>query len=787
MAELDTLALPVLPLTTGVVLPNTVVTLTLDSAEARAAIAAAEGGDGRLLLVPRIDGRYARVGTVAHVEESGELPGGVAAAILRGQHRAALGAGVAGTGSALWVEATEVLDPAPTPRTEELGRELRGVLSVLGERRRSRRLPELLRTTTEPGALVDGYGAWSDLPTERKLELLETIDVEARVERGLALARDALAEHELAEKIRHEVTDGMEKTQREFLLRQQLQAIRKELGEDDGGDVVSEYRERLAAQDVPDAVRAAVEREVDRLERTGEQSPEHGWIRTWLDTILDLPWGVRSEERLDVGAARGILDSDHTGLDDVKDRIVEYLAVRKLRAERGLDDSHESARRGSGLILALVGPPGVGKTSLGESVARATGREFVRVALGGVRDEAEIRGHRRTYVGARAGRIVRALEEAGTMNPVILLDEVDKLGSDWRGDPSSALLEVLDPAQNHTFRDHYLEVDLDLSGVLFLATANVAETIPGPLLDRMEVVRLDGYTEDEKVGIARDHLLARQRERNGLGAEEVVVSDAALRTIVTGYTREAGVRGLERELGKLLRKVAASVAAGDGDGDGGTGDGAAAGPRRLEPDDVTGLLGRPRFFAEEVAQRTAAPGVATGLAVTGTGGDVLFVEATPLEGEAGLQLTGQLGDVMKESAEIALSYVKAHREELGVDAEALRHRFHVHVPAGAIPKDGPSAGVTMTSALVSGLTGRPVRKDVGMTGEVTLQGRVLPIGGVKQKVLAAQRAGLTTVILPARNGPDLEDVPEAVRQQMTFHLAEDVTQVLDWALEPAPN
>jgi len=778
MAELDTLALPVLPLTSGVVLPNTVVTLTLDGDEARAAVAAATGGDGRLLLVPRLDGRYARVGTVATVEESGELPGGVAAAILRGQHRATLGAGVAGTGAALWVEADEVVDPDPTPRVEELGRELRGVLSVLGERRRSRRLPELLRTTSDPGALVDGYGAWSDLPTERKLELLETVDVEARVARGLELAREALAEQELADRIRHEVTDGMEKTQREFLLRQQLQAIRKELGEDGDGDVVGEYRDRVAAADLPDGVREAVAREVDRLERTGEQSPEHGWIRTWLDTILDLPWGKRSEERLDVPAARAILDADHTGLDDVKDRVVEYLAVRKLRAERGLDDAHESARRGSGLILALVGPPGVGKTSLGESVARATGREFVRVALGGVRDEAEIRGHRRTYVGARAGRVARALTEAGTMNPVILLDEVDKLGADWRGDPSSALLEVLDPAQNHTFRDHYLEVDLDLSGVLFLATANVAETIPGPLLDRMEVVRLDGYTEDEKVAIARDHLLERQRARNGLADGEVEIGDEALRAIVTRYTREAGVRNLERELGKLLRKLAAGIAEAE-PGDGGAGAG-----KEVGPEQVRELLGRPRFTAEEVADRTAAPGVATGLAVTGTGGDVLFVEATPLDGEPGLQLTGQLGDVMKESAEIALSYAKAHREDLGVDRDAVGRRFHVHVPAGAIPKDGPSAGVTMTSAIVSGLTGRPVRKDVGMTGEITLQGRVLPIGGVKQKVLAAQRAGLTTVILPARNEPDLDDVPEAVREQMTFHLADDVTQVLTWALEP---
>ena len=418
----------------------------------------------------------------------------------------------------------------------------------------------------------------------------------------------------------------------------------------------------------------------------------------------------------------------------------------------------------------------MGKTSLGESVARATGREFVRVALGGVRDEAEIRGHRRTYVGALPGRIARAFKEAGTMNPVILLDEVDKLGADWRGDPSSALLEVLDPAQNHTFRDHYLDVDLDLSGVLFLATANVMDTIPGPLLDRLELVRLDGYTEDEKVVIARDHLLARQRERNGLGEDEVTVDDGALRTVVADYTREAGVRNLERELGKLLRKTAAKIASGE-----------VTPPVAVGADDVPALLGRQRFFAEEVRERTSAAGVATGLAVTGTGGDVLFVEATSIPGEPGLTLTGQLGDVMKESAEIALSYIRANSEALDVDGEALDHRrFHVHVPAGAVPKDGPSAGVTMTTALVSRLTGRPVRADVGMTGEVTLQGRVLPIGGLKQKVLAAQRAGLTTVVLPARNGPDLEDVPESVREQMTFHLAEDVTQVLDWALEPAP-
>ncbi|MBV8305755.1 MAG: endopeptidase La, partial [Acidimicrobiia bacterium] len=542
------------------------------------------------------------------------------------------------------------------------------------------------------------------------------------------------------------------------------------LGEGDGDEAEERYRTWLAEVDAPDAVKAAVERELGRLERTSEQSPEQGWIRTWLDTVVELPWGVRSDDRLQVAEARAILDADHNGLDDVKDRIVEYLAVRKLRVDRGLAASSE---RGAGAILALVGPPGVGKTSLGESVARALGRKFARVSLGGARDEAEIRGHRRTYVGAMPGRIARALKEAGTMNPVLLLDEVDKLGSDWRGDPSSALLEVLDPAQNHTFRDHYLEVELDLSEVLFIATANVADTIPGPLLDRMEVIRLDGYTEDEKLAIARDHLLGRQLERNGLDADEVSLTDDAIKAVVADYTREAGVRQLERELGKVLRKVATKLAAGD-----------AQAPVAVEGGDIRTYLGRPRFFLE-APERTSVPGVATGLAVTGTGGDVLFVEATAMPGEPGLAVTGQLGDVMKESSEIALSYVRSHADALDLGDDAFeKRRFHLHVPAGAVPKDGPSAGVTMTTALVSLLSGRPVRSTVGMTGEVTLQGRVLPIGGVKQKVLAAHRAGLTEVVLPARNGPDLDDVPEAVREAMQFHLADDVTQVLEWALEP---
>lgn len=787
-------ALPVLPLTSGVVLPNTVATLTLDTDEARIAVAAANDGGGQVLLVPRLDGQFARVGTVAKVEESGELPNGVQAAILRGRHRARLGAAITGTGGALWINVDEAPDPEPTEASAELGRELRGVLSVLAERRHSRRLPELLRSTTDPGVLADGFGAWSELPRERLVELLETVDVEARVRLVLEWARESLAEHEVAARIRDEVGEGMDRQQREFVLRRQLAAIRKELGEGDDGDAVGEYRNRVSERDLPDDVRTAFDREVDRLERTGEQSPEQGWIRTWLDTILELPWGVRSDAPVDIVAARAVLDADHTGLEEVKDRIIEALAVAKLRAERGAGSS------GNGLILALVGPPGVGKTSLGESVARATGREFVRVAFGGVADEAEIRGHRRTYVGAAPGRIVRALIEAKTMNPVILLDEVDKLRSDWRGDPTSALLEVLDPAQNHTFRDHYLEVDLDLSEVLFLATANVLDTIPAPLLDRMEVVRLDGYTEDEKVAIARDHLFGRQRDQNGLTEEEITVSDDALRRIVTDYTREAGVRNLERELAKLVRKVAAKVAvptaSDDTPGAPETSDGSEPSqvPRvfDIEADDLSEHLGRSRFFSEQADERTDTPGTATGLAVTGAGGDVLFVEASSVStgssDDVGLTLTGQLGDVMKESAEIALTYVRAHADELGVDPAALTgRRFHLHVPAGAVPKDGPSAGVTMITALVSLLTDRPVASEVAMTGEVTLAGRVLPIGGVKQKVLAAQRAGLTTVVLPAKNGPDLDDVPEAVRDAMTFRLAATVEDVLGWALDSAPE
>ncbi len=778
MAELEAqTTLPLLTLTSGVVLPGMVFTLALETEEARVAVEAARGVGGRLVVVPQVEGRYASIGVVARVLEEGELPGGGKAAAVEGVARAEMGTAVPGTGRALWVQVEPVVAPEAGPTVVELAREYRAVLENILLTRGARRMAERLRAVHDPSEIADLAGYSPDLSLEDKVQVLETIDLTERLRLVLGWARETLADLALRDQIKASVEEGMERTQREFILRRQLEAIRKELGElsDDPSLAAApgDYRARLEdlGESISEKTARAIAKEIDRFERTSEQSPERGWIQSWLDTVFELPWGLESEDRLDIGTAAEILDEDHEGLREVKDRILEHLAVRKLQLERGLG---LSSGRGAGAILALVGPPGVGKTSLGESVARALGRKFVRVSLGGVRDEAEIRGHRRTYVGAQPGRFVRALKEAGTINPVVLLDEVDKLGSDFRGDPSSALLEVLDPAQNHTFTDHYLEVELDLSRVLFIATANVAETIPGPLYDRMEVTNLDGYTDEEKLAIARKHLLPRQIGRAALRDEELSVSDEALRRVASDYTREAGVRSLERELGRLARKVATKLAASP-----------TAGPVLVSAEDVRPWLGRPRFFFE-AADRTAVPGVATGLAVTGAGGDVLYVEAGALEGAEGLSLTGQLGDVMKESAEIALSYVRSHATELGLDPARLSgRRFHVHVPAGAVPKDGPSAGITITTALVSLFSDRPVRSVVGMTGEVTLQGRVLPIGGVKQKVLAAWRSGLREVVLPARNSDDLEDVPEQVRSQMTFHLASNVGEVLEAALEPA--
>jgi ATP-dependent Lon protease len=789
-----------IPLDDTVVFPTMDINLPVDAT-----------GEDRVLLVPRRAhspspkgegwvGEYAKVGTIANVTGTIRLPGGARGASLESVARGVIsGSAESDAQGRLRVEVTEHPDAKPVDkRTRELEREYRAVVEeILEERGADDRVGAFLRSVVDPGPLADTAGYSPDLNFDQKVRILETLDVTERLELALELQRERLTELQVRRRIRDDVESGAQKQQREYFLRQQMESIRKELGEDEGS-VTDEYRTKIAESGMPDAVREQAERELDRLERTGEQSGESSMIRTYLDWLISVPWSKRSDEMLDPVHAREVLDADHAGLEDVKDRITEYIAVRKLRQERGMGDvagrSQEPAsgrlddapsespvpatvrrNRDYGAILTLIGPPGTGKTSIGESIARATGREFVRMSLGGVRDEAEIRGHRRTYIGALPGRLVRALRDAGTMNPVIMLDEVDKVGADWRGDPSAALLEVLDPAQNHAFRDHYLDIEIDLSQVLFIATANVAETIPGPLLDRMEVIRFDGYTVAEKTAIARDYLWPRQRERNGLREDEVTVRDDVLRLVVAEYTREAGVRQLERELGKLLRKSATKIASDE-----------TVAPVTVDVDAVRDALGRQKVF-QEAAARTAVPGVATGLAVTGVGGDVLFIEANAMKGKGGLTLTGQLGDVMKESARIALTYVRAHAADLGIDEDAFEEReFHVHVPAGAIPKDGPSAGVTMTTALASLLSGRPVRHTVGMTGEVTLQGRVLPIGGLKQKVLAAHAAGLEEVILPERNRADLDDVPQDVREAMTFHPVMTIGEVLEKALEPAP-
>jgi ATP-dependent Lon protease len=747
------------PLEDVVVFPGMSLTLAIEA-----------GDEERVLLVPRHESEFADVGTVAEITDKVRLPGGGRAFALQGLHRGVAGAAQTLPDGRLFVEVDERTDAVPVDgKTRNLEREYRAVVEeILEVRGDDGRISAFLRSISEPGNLADTSGYSPDISYEQKVKLLQTLDVTERLELALGYQRERLAELQVRKRIRDDVESGAEKQQREYFLRKQMDSIRKELDEDDAS-VVEEYRTKIEEAGMPEHAREQAEKELGRLERMGEQSAESSMIRSYLDWLIAVPWSKNSEEKLDPQHAREILDEDHAGLEDVKDRIVEYIAVKKLRVDRGITEDKRS-----GAILTLIGPPGTGKTSIGESIARATGREFVRMSLGGVRDEAEIRGHRRTYIGALPGRLVRALRDAGTMNPVIMLDEVDKVGADWRGDPSAALLEVLDPAQNHSFRDHYLDLELDLSGVMFIATANVADTIPGPLLDRMEVIRFDGYTTSEKVAIARGYLWPRQLERNGLRADEVDISDVMLNTVTTEYTREAGVRQLERDLGTLLRKTATQIASGK-----------TVAPVTIGIEQIRDALGRQRHF-QESAIRTAVPGVATGLAVTGAGGDVLFVEATAMPGKPGLTLTGQLGDVMKESAQIALSYVRGHSADLDIDSTRFEDRsFHVHVPAGAIPKDGPSAGVTMVTALTSLMSDRPVKHTVGMTGEVTLQGRVLPIGGLKQKVLAAHAAGLTDVVLPERNRGDLDDVPEEVRDQMNFHFAMTIDEVLGVALEEA--
>ncbi|CAM5618183.1 Lon protease OS=Streptomyces rutgersensis OX=53451 GN=lon PE=2 SV=1 [Streptomyces diastaticus subsp. diastaticus] len=784
------LTLPVLPLDDEVVLPGMVVPLDLNETDVRAAVEAAQaaagpdGGKPQVLLVPRVDGTYAAVGVLATVEQVGRLADGDPGALVRGRSRVRIGAGTTGPGAALWVEGTPVEETVPSPlpgSVTELMTAYKALAASWLQKRGAWQVVDRIQQIDTPGALADNAGYSPFLTTAQKVALLETGDPVARLKLATEHLSEHLAEQDVAETIAKDVQEGVDKQQREFLLRRQLDAVRKELRELNGEseDESDDYRARVEAADLPERVREAALKEVEKLERASDQSPEGSWIRTWLDTVLELPWTERTEDAYDIPGAQAVLDAEHAGLEDVKERITEYLAVRKRRADRGL--GVVGGRRG-GAVLALVGPPGVGKTSLGESVAHAMGREFVRVALGGVRDEAEIRGHRRTYVGALPGRIVRAIKEAGSMNPVVLLDEIDKVGSDFRGDPAAALLEVLDPAQNHTFRDHYLEVELDLSDVVFLATANVLEAIPEALLDRMELVRLDGYTEDEKVVIARDHLLPRQLERAGLEPGEVELADSALRKLAGEYTREAGVRNLERSVARLLRKVAAQHELGEREL-----------PFTVTDAELRGLIGLPHHVPESAQdpaeRRTSVPGVATGLAVTGAGGDVLYVEASladPETGASGLTLTGQLGDVMKESAQIALSFLRSHGAELELPVADLKDRgVHIHFPAGAVPKDGPSAGVTMTTALASLLSGRLVRTDVAMTGEVSLTGRVLPIGGVKQKLLAAHRAGITTVVIPKRNEADLDDVPDEILAGLDVHPVSDVRQVLEIALAPA--
>jgi ATP-dependent Lon protease len=747
------------PLDDIVVFPHMNVTLTVEV-----------GDEDRVLLVPKHEGEYAAVGTVARVTDRVRLPGGATAVAIEGLHRGIAGAAETDAQGRLLVEVEERKDGIPTDeRTRELEAEYRAVVEELLELRGDDgRIQSFVRSISDPGPLADTSGYAPDLNFEQKVQLLEAVDVTERLELALSFQRERLSTMQIRQRIREDVNAGMEKQQREYLLRKQMDSIRKELGEDDAS-VVDEYRKKIDAAGMPEEVREQADKELARFERMGESSPESQMIRSYLDWLLAVPWGTRSDEVLDPERTREILDADHAGLEDVKDRIVEYIAVAKLRKDRGVEPDKRA-----GAILTLIGPPGTGKTSIGESIAKALNREFVRMSLGGVRDEAEIRGHRRTYIGALPGRLVRALRDAKTMNPVILLDEVDKVGADWRGDPSAALLEVLDPAQNSTFRDHYLDVEVDLSQVFFIATANMAETIPGPLLDRMEVIRFDGYTTDEKVAIARGYLWPRQRERAGLQEDEVSIADDVLETVISEYTREAGVRQLERELGSILRKTATKIVTKE-----------AEPPIELDVDAVRDALGRQKFF-REAAERTAVPGVATGLAVNATGGDVLFVEATAVPGE-GLVLTGQLGDVMKESAQIALSAVRSQADRLGIDQEAFDRKFHVHVPAGAIPKDGPSAGITMATALASLLSGRPVKHTAGMTGELTLQGRVLPIGGLKQKVLAAHAAGLTDVVIPERNRADLQDVPEHVREELRFHPVMSLDEVLGIALEPTAS
>ncbi len=816
-------SLPVLPLRDTVVYPGVAVPISAGRPGTMAAVQVALDGDRRLFAVAQSENRDEAdprilypVGTVVRVLQTHRVRGGIQL-LVQGEERAhAMQYSVAEDGM---LQASLVpVKRQPPPNAEDptflaIDQELRERATELGTRRgvSSDALNQLIQGVDEPGAFADLVAFYLDLPTEEKQELLETLDDEDRMRGALMAVERELARIEAHEDIQARVQEELGERQREMILREQMKQIRRELGEEGEREDADELRERIAAMDLPEVARNEVERELRRLNRTSPQSAEYQVIRTYLDWIIELPWGERTDDKLDLHRAEEILDEDHYGLEDVKDRVLEFLAVRKLQQERfGEEDEGEeveqeeaeveaeagsdeveagageaaedeavetdddvdelAGRRGRGPILLFAGPPGVGKTSIAQSIARSVGRKYVRISLGGARDEADIRGHRRTYVGAMPGRIIQGMKEAGTRNPVFLLDEVDKLGVSFQGDPSSALLEVLDPAQNSTFIDHYMGVPFDLSEVLFIATANYEDRIPAPLLDRMESVEFRGYTEQEKLEIARRYLLPRQMDDSGLREEELAVGDEAILSVVQKYTREAGVRQLERELGKLARKVARKIASEESEG------------MSLGADAAAELLGRPRVFPEHRAAEDAA-GVATGMFYTPMGGDIMFVEASVMPGDGGLVLTGQLGDVMKESARAALSYAKSHCDALGIDESLLEKReIHIHVPAGAIPKDGPSAGITMATALISAIAGRKVRADLAMTGELTLTGRVLPIGGVKEKVLGAVRAGIQEIILPQDNESHLDDLPDEVRKTLTIHLVEDLHRVIELAI-----
>ena len=779
--------IPILPLRNTVAFPFAVIPLSVGVPRSVELIEDIMKGDRIIGMVaskdPSIEepiaGQVHEVGTVGIVHKVVRAPDDSLSVVVQGLERFKIDVW---TKSQPYLKARIKLAPdqvEDTVEAEALQRSLVEVAQEVVELMPG--LPQgvsaFLERIEDPRYLVYLVAANTRMDVDDAQRLIELDAVNEKMRMLISYLRREKEVLQLGQKINEEAQEEMSKAQREYFLRQQLEAIRRELGETDEQTAeAEEYRQKIEAAGLPDDARKEALRELNRLAKMPPQAAEYGVIKTYLDWLVDLPWSRLSDDNLDIDNARQVLDEDHYDLQEVKDRILEYLAVRKLAQERDADMSaagddvdQEIMQQSAGAILCFVGPPGVGKTSLGKSIARALGREFTRMSMGGVRDEAEIRGHRRTYIGAMPGRIIQAIKRTGTRNPVFMIDEIDKIGMDWRGDPASAMLEVLDPQQNHAFRDHYLDVDFDLSDVIFITTANQLEPVPAPLRDRMEIITLDGYTEYEKVCIAQEYLVPRQRRANRLHEDEITFTEPALRTIIRDYTREAGVRNLEREIGTVCRKVAVKVAAGEIE------------HVEVTPELVREYLGKPKVFFE-AALRTEVPGVATGLAWTPTGGDVLFVEATRMRGKGGLTITGQLGKVMEESVRIAYSYVRAKAPELGIDESLFNENdFHVHVPEGAIPKDGPSAGVTMVSALASLLLGRPVHAEVGMTGEVTLRGQVLPIGGVKHKVLAAHRAGLTTVILPKRNEADLDELPDDVRDEMTFVLVERIDEVLDAA------